>query len=149
MLDITSVQLVPPVLKLLAPALKGKPIFKSLHLEDNKFTDARKGIEFVIEFIKSNQTLKKFNWMTNRIDSIDDANQPAIMSHPSIDHVQLDNCFGDNVISYDILRSLFTSNKMLQLISFEGNGISVVTLQYQTFLQPILRSSICIYQTVI
>jgi len=46
-----------------------------------------------------------------------------IISHPSIDGVWLDNCFGEGINGYDILRSILSSGKSFKSIGAGRNNI--------------------------
>ena len=123
-LVISDVQLTSPVINILTPALVGKSI-KTILLENNRFMNIREGIDFAIKCMKSNRTLKKFGWANTQIDNIDDVNHMvgAITSHPSIEEVRLEDCFGENINSYVVLRTLLDSEKQFTSIDFDGNNI--------------------------
>ena len=123
---INGIQLSSSVLKLLEPALnlKGK-INYTLALTNNEFTNVREGIEFAVKVIKANHNLQEFRWMHNQITNMEDAKYltRAIINHPSIDNVCLDNCFGGDINGYDILCTLLASGKAFVNIGFESNNI--------------------------
>jgi Ran GTPase-activating protein (RanGAP) involved in mRNA processing and transport len=115
-------QLMSSVMDLLTPVLKGKPI-KGFGL--NNIRHSGEGIAFAIEVIQSNQKLEEFAWTNSTIESMDGADRlvDAIISHPSIDKITLENCFGENVNAYDVLCSLLTSSKQFSHIDLETNSI--------------------------
>ena len=106
-LNISDVQLPPSVIDLLLPALKGKRISR-VYMENNEFTNHRKGIEFAVQLIEGNGPMKQFEWTDNQINNMEDAQLlvDAIVSHPLIHHVQLDNCFSAGTRSYSVLQPL-------------------------------------------
>ena len=121
---IFNMQLTSSVMDLLTPALKDKPM-KSFTLVNNEFANARDGIKFAIEVIQGNPRLKQFGWANNPIENMADANRlvRAVIGHPTIDVVGLYNCFGENVGAYEILCSLFSSNKSFATIALQSNNI--------------------------
>ena len=121
---IYDVQLTSSVIDLLTPALKDRPIV-FLGVQDNEFVNPREGVDFAVEFIQSNQLLKRLRWANNPIDSMNDATHlvEAIIGHPLLDWVRLENCFGGNVNAHDILCSLFTCNKHFSYIHLDSNNI--------------------------
>ena len=112
------------MINILTPALVGKSI-KTIQLENNRFMNIREGIDFAIKCMKSNQTLESFGWANTQIDNIDDVNHlvRVIISHSSIEEVRLEDCFGENINSYDVLRTLLDSEKQFTSIDFDGNNI--------------------------
>ena len=107
-LSICNLQLSASVIDFLKPVLEDKPI-ESIVLRNNSFVNVREGrIEFAVEVIESNEVIKRFNWTSNTIHSIEDAQHlvESIISHPSIDCIRLENCFVDDTNGYAILRSL-------------------------------------------
>ena len=121
---IYNVQLSTSVIDLLTPALRDKPI-KGFELGNVEFANAREGIAFAIEFIQSNRKLEEFGCVNSTIESMADTNHlvEAIISHPTIDKITLENCFGENVNAYDILFSLLASNKEFSWIDLRSNNI--------------------------
>jgi len=122
-IKIQNVQLTSEVLDLLAPALKGKPL-RELILERNGFAN-NEGIMFSTECIKHNNELQHLDWINNQIDSTEDAMLlvDAIVSHPSVTKVSLDNCFGGISNSYEVVRPLFASDRTWEKLDLEGNNI--------------------------
>ena len=121
-LDFTNVTLESSVLRILTPALKGP--LRSLELQRNYYTDIGEGVGFAVETIKGNN-LEEFAWRNNRMEHIDDVHYlvRAITSHPSIEKVRLEDCIGENINGYDVLRSLFTADKKFKHIDLKGNNI--------------------------
>ena len=119
-----NMQLPSAVVNLLSPALKDKPI-KAFGLGNNEFGSVRAGIKFAIEIIQSNQQLKAFAWADNPIESLDDANHlvEAVIIHPTVDLIRLENCFGEDICAYSILCSILASNKEFSHIDLETNNI--------------------------
>ena len=131
-LSICNLQLLSLVIDLLAQALKGKTILKSFGLDRNEFVNehsyfvnTRKGIDFAVDIIGDNPKLERFYWLNNDIDRMEDARYlvDAIISHPRVQHIRLDNCFGDDINGYDAFRCLFTCGKSFSHIALEGNEI--------------------------
>ena len=121
---IFKIQLNSKVIGLLAPALKVKP-FHAFELDNVEYASVREGIDFAVEVIQSNPKLQQFYWGNNPIESMGGANRlvNAIISHPSIDKITLENCFGENVNAYDVLCSLLASSKQFSYIDLETNNI--------------------------
>ena len=109
----------------MAQALKGKAILKSFALVRNEFVNAREGIDFAVKLVEDNPNLEQFDWVNNEIETIEDACYlvDAVISHPHINKVCLDNCFGEDINGYGILRSLVTSDKRFLSIDLGGNNI--------------------------
>ena len=122
-LAIHYIQLSAPVLMLLKPALKGKGKLKEIDLWDNKisveddiftrFEDTEECIELVTELIKDSKQMEKFTLGGNHIDTKDAQNLvDAIVAHPSINSVCLEDCFRDTTgyaISLPVTKDLTTS----------------------------------------
>ena len=124
-LIIHNVQLTSSVLDILAPALKGKQITDFV-LKRNEFAN-NEGIKFITECIKHNNELQVFAWVNNQIDNTKDAMLlvNVIISHPSINSVQIENCLvGDGINScYEVLRQIFASDRTWGELDLEGNNI--------------------------
>ena len=122
-LSITNIQLPSAVLDLLAPALKGK-LLTGFVLDNNDFEEDA-GVKFATKCIKSNNELHYFNWVSNQINDTEDAKLlvASIINHPSIDKVQLENCLCGDVNSYELVRPLFASDKIWDLLDLERNNI--------------------------
>jgi len=123
-LSITNVQLTSQVLDLLAPALKGKQITEFV-LNNNGFAN-NEGTKFITECIKFNHQMKSFYLINNQLGNIKNATTAldAVINHPSIDRVQLENCLGGGDInSYEVACSLFASDKTWDLLDLERNNI--------------------------
>ena len=117
---------------LLAQALKGKAILKSFALVRNEFVNAREGIDFAVKLVEDNPNLEQFDWVNNRIETVnndletmEDARYlvDAITSHTHINHIRFENSFGEDIIGYEILRSLVTNGKRFLSIDLERNNI--------------------------
>ena len=123
-LSINNIQLSSQVLHILAPALEGKPLIGFVF--DNNDFEEDKGIEFATECINSNNKLQHFDWVNNHIDNTKDAMSlvDAIVNHPSITKVRLENCLGGDMNSYEVVRPLFAiGNKNWIRIDIESNNI--------------------------
>ena len=124
-LSIFNVQLSPPVIDLLLPILKYKPV-RSIVLQNNSFVNnIREGIEFAVEVMESNETIQGFYWASNTINNMEDARLlvEAVNSHPAINQVRLENCFDDDVNGYAVLIPLLASDKNFEEIDFDNNAI--------------------------
>ena len=130
-LSIANLQLSTSVIDLLKPVLKNKPI-GSNNLQNNSFVNVREGIEFAVEVLESNETMKVFSLASKTINSMGDARYlvDAIVRHPSIDKIRLDHCFGGDGIQfggdvngYDVLRPLLAGDKNFTYIDLERNHI--------------------------
>ena len=124
-LSFSNMQLLPAVMNLLTPALKQKlHLFK---LCNNEFANTSEGIEFAIKVIHSNQKMETLRWVNNPIENMGGANRliEAITSHPVIDHIRLENCFGENANAYELLRVLFAGNKQFIHIDLDSNNLRI------------------------
>jgi len=122
-LSIANVQLSSSVIDLLAPALKGKP-FTELLLVNNDLQD--KGIEFVAGYMQSNLQMKALYLWNNQLGNMKHATTmlEAVIDHPSITKVHLENCLGgENINSYEAICPLFASDKTWDLLGLEKNNI--------------------------
>ena len=109
----------------MVPALRRNRI-KHFYLDNNDFANVREGIEFVVVVIKGNQKMKTLSWVNNRINNMEDAQQlvEVMVSHPSIDDIRLDSCFGgDGVNGYEVLQSIIAGGDSFTSISFSINNI--------------------------
>ena len=63
------------------------------------FFNVREGIDFAVEIVGDNQNLDFFQWVNNPIESTQDVSYlvDAVISHPCIDTVRLENCFGEDI----------------------------------------------------
>ena len=124
-LSFNNVQLSSKVIDLLAPALNGKP-FLDFVLDNNDFEEDR-GIEFAVECMQSNLQMKAFHLTNNQIGSVENVHSvlDAVINHPTIDNVRLENCLVDGDLdSYEVARLLVASDKKWDLLDFERNNIS-------------------------
>ena len=119
-----DMQLLTPIIDILAPGLKENQL-KTLSFNGIEFhNDA---IKFAMDVINANQHLTDISWENSLTDSREDARALAlaIVSHPSIDSVRLENCFGvEGNIGYDVLCAMFGCGSGLDTIDLEGNNIS-------------------------
>jgi len=125
-LTIQNVQLTISVTDLLIPAVKGK--LKSLFLDNNDLFQVGNywGILFVVKCIEINRPMKELYLANNQIGNMSYAATllEAIISHPSIEYVRLENCFdGGEINGYNILRTLLASDKRFKVIDFDRNNI--------------------------
>ena len=120
-----NIQLTSEVLDLLAPALKGKA-FTRFSLFNNDFEDTHKGIEFITECVKSNNKLLKIHCHSKQFDNMKDVHQlvDAIINNLSINRVDIENCLGGDMNSYEAIRPLFNnSDRTWESIALENNYI--------------------------
>ena len=124
MLFINNTQLTPSVIDLLKSVLKHKPL-DAIGLRNNSFVNGRDGIEFAVDVMESNKTIEDFCWSSNAINSMEDARYlvEAVNSHPAINTVRLENCFGNDINGYDILCSLLAGDKNFTYIDLDNNNI--------------------------
>jgi len=131
-----NMQLTPSIIDILAPALKENQI-KSLSFIGIEL-DSSYAIRFSVDIMKASKHLTDIDWAYTRIDSKDDARDLslAISSHPSINHVRFENCFGvERSLGYSMLCDLFQfGNKIGNTIDLEGNHIRTGGLQCNTIL---------------
>ena len=82
--------------------------------------------EFIITCIESNPQMKEFCLVNNQLETTDNVGAvlDTVISHPSIDHIRLENCLGgEEINSYDILCSVLASGKQFDTVDFDGNNI--------------------------
>jgi len=125
-LTIQNVQLSHSVISLLIPAMKGK--LKHLFLDNNDlfWVDNREGIEFVIKCMETNRLMTNFYLANNQLEGMENVSSvlDAVISHPSINRIRLENCLGGEEINgYDVLCSLLASSKQFDTIDFDRNNI--------------------------
>jgi len=122
---IQNVQLTPSVTDVLIPAFKGK--LKELFLDNNEFADSREGIEFILTCMEINHQMKEFYLSNNQLGGMENALSvlDAIIRHPSIERVRLENCLGGDINGYDALCYLLASGKSFEFecIDIERNNI--------------------------
>ena len=119
-----NVQLTSSVTDVLIPAFKGK--LHELFLENNEFVDIHKGAEFIVTCIQSNPQMKEFCLVNNQLETTVNASSvlDAVISHPSINCIRLENCLGgENINGYDALCSLLASNKTFSSMDLDRNNI--------------------------
>ena len=124
-LSIFNLQLPASVIDLLAPVLKHES-FDTINLQNNSFVNIREGVEFVVEVMKFNDMMEVFCWTSNIINSMEDARYlvDAVNSHPAINTVRLENCFGNDINGYNILCSLLTRDKNFTIIDLDRNNFT-------------------------
>ena len=124
LLSICTVQLTSSVMDLLVPALKGKP-FKIINFNNNELVNVREGIEFAVKSMENSSELERFNWVNNRIDTMENAQflLDSMTTHPHVDKVRLECCFGEDINGYEILRVLLASGKRFLSLDLEKNNI--------------------------
>mmetsp|Transcript_48462 Transcript_48462/g.58476 ORF Transcript_48462/g.58476 Transcript_48462/m.58476 type:complete len:407 (-) Transcript_48462:240-1460(-) len=108
-LVIWNIQLTAALLDMLTSASKAKK-FNTFRIETNNFTNILERVNFAIEIVQNNPSLKTFNWK-NPIDNIEDVEHllESITGHPSLEEVRLHN-LGGNVNCYSAFTSLLASN---------------------------------------
>ena len=121
---ISNLQLPASVINLLIPVLKHES-FETIDLQNNSFVNCHEGVEFVVEVMNSNYMMEVFCWTSNIINSMEDARYlvDAVNSHPAINTVRLENCFGNDINGYNILCSLLTRDKGFKHIDFDNSNI--------------------------
>ena len=69
--------------------------------------------------------MKHLSLTNNRINNMEDAQLliDAVSSHPSIDDIDLEDCFGDNINGYDVLQSIIAGGVSFTTINFNSNNI--------------------------
>ena len=120
---IQNVQLGTSLFSLLIPAFKGK--LQDLFLDNNDFVNISEGIKFIAECMETNRQMKEFGLSNNQLESVDNVHLvlDAIISHPSINKVRLENCLGGDMNSYDALCYLLASDKSFECVDFDRNNI--------------------------
>ena len=134
-LSINNLQPSTSVIDLLKPVLKNKPI-ECFALQNNSFVNVREGIEFAVEVMESNETIQRFYWTSNTINSMEDARHlvDSIISHPSIDQIRLENWHWWVYRSSLLVTKTFQASTLIETICTLGT-----TLQYQIILQQTLH----------
>lgn len=120
---IQNAQLTPSVTDLLMPSLKGK--LKELFLDNNGFVNVSDGVTFAIKCMESNRQLKEFNYANNRLVRMKHVSLllDAVIIHPSITKIRLENCLRGDIDGYIVLQFLFNSDKRFETIDLENNSI--------------------------
>lgn len=127
-LSIRNVQLPDSVLDKLSLALKAKEI-RTMMFEN--ISSGRGGLNFAVDVVQHNPSLKYLGWTNNHFDDESDITQFNVLlrqvtSHPSIEHICLDNCFEDSARGYEVfcsLLSLYNEAGNLKCINFNANNI--------------------------
>ena len=125
-LTIQNVILSHSVISMLIPAMKGK--LKHLFLDNNDlfWVDNREGIAFVIKCMEINRQMRNFYLTNNQLEGMENVSSVlnAVISHPSINRIRLENCLGGEEINgYDVLCSFLASSKQFDTIDFDRNNI--------------------------
>ena len=126
------------VVDLLSNALKSTH-FKSIDLRDNNF--GQYGINFVLDYLESNRILKELTIVSNPINSMEDMNKlcKIVKRHPSIDSLALDNCKGDGIDGYEMLKMIMNAGKNnLTSVDLSNNNIST---RGSTFISDFLATN--------
>jgi len=119
-----NMELPDEVVDLLSNALQSTH-FKTIALIDNNF--GQKGIDFVLDYLKINHTLKTFSLANNSINNMDDINKLSkiMKQHPSIENLALGNCNRTDVNGYEMLKMVMNAGKnKLKTVRLYGSGIS-------------------------
>ena len=101
---IQNVQLTSSVIDILIPSLKGK--LTDLFLYNNGLVNVSDSVEFAVKCIKSNRQMNKLYLTNNQLGNMKNTTTvlDAVISHPSIERIRLDDCLGGgDVNGYDAL----------------------------------------------
>ena len=123
-LHLDGMDLPPDVVYFLSKALKSTH-FKRIVLSNNNFD--QRGIDFALDYFKSNPILKQFKLANNTINNMDDITKlcKIVKAHPSIENLALDNCKGDNIDGYEMLEMILNAGKRkLKVMTLSNNQIS-------------------------
>ena len=123
-LALFDVELSDEVLELLSKALESTH-FDCLGLKNNNLGQA--GIDFALNYLKSNQIMNKFFLYDNTIDNIKDVKQlcQIVEDHPSIERLTLAGCCGEEVDGYETLQMIINAGKSkLKLFDLSNNNIN-------------------------
>ena len=122
--SLKNVELVSPVLDMLAFALRGKRI-NDLWFEENSFGDTNSGIAFVQQLLQHNRALTKFTWRINTFRNQRDVDSLAYalsrLNH--IEHIEIEDSCDDNVDGYGLLCNLIADNRYLENLDFDLNNV--------------------------
>jgi len=111
------------VIDLLSNALKSTH-FQELILRGNHLSQC--GIDFALNYLKSNPILNAFSLVDNSINSDNDLNKlcEIVKEHPSIESLVLARCKGEDINGYEMLKTIMDAGKnKLVNISINGNDI--------------------------
>jgi len=141
-ISLISMELPDTVVDLLSNALKSTH-FQKVEFKNNDF--GQKGINFALDYLKNNPTLKTFSFVDNPINNIDDINKlcELVKDHPSIENLALGNCKGEDIDGYEILTRIMNAGRNnLVSIDLSSNDISTGGTHISDFLaaNPILKS---------
>ena len=137
MLQLIGMELSDSVVELLSKALKSTN-FRHVLFDDNNFGD--KGIDFALNYLKSNDECKEFALRDN-VMGMQDIEElcDIISSHISLQMLVLYNCKGVDVNSYEMLKSVMTAGKFkLETLYLSDNDIST---EGDTFLANFLAKN--------
>ena len=133
-----DIELPNEVIALLSKALKSTH-FKHFGLKNNNF--GSKGIDFALNYLKNNPTLKTFSLQNNHFNSMDNINTlcKVVKDHPSINHLKLDNSKGEDINGYEMLHLVVNAGRnKLQSVDLANNSIST---KGGTFISDFLAKS--------
>jgi len=123
-LSLCDMELPDTVLDLLSKALESTQ-FTKFGLQNNSF--GQKGIEFVLNYLKTNQIMKEFGLFVNTIDNMEQIKQlcEIVEEHPNIEDVSLDECRGEGLNGYEMLQMIMNAGKYkLNGVDLSNNNIS-------------------------
>ncbi|KAL7524103.1 hypothetical protein ACHAWF_000815, partial [Thalassiosira exigua] len=121
---LSNVQVSSDILRMLTPSLKMKH-FYSLMLHNNGFDNPTEGINFAIEFAKSNRGLRELNWLKNSIGSIDNLDRlvQSLVQHPQLECVFFNECWDETVSGYRLLHALTSRENHFTSVYVTSNNL--------------------------
>lgn len=124
-LDLHDLELPDSVLELLSKSLESTH-FNRFVLGSNAL--GQSGIEFALNYLKSNRIIKEFGLYDNTIDNMEQIKQlcQTVEEHPSIELLAFDGCKGADVDGYEMLQMIMNTGKnKLDVINLSRNNISM------------------------
>ena len=123
-LHLYNIKIPENVINLLSKALKST-YFQNVLLSNNNF--GQKGIDFVLDYLKSNVECKDLVLNHNPFNGMKDIERlcDVIEAHPSIENLALGNCIRDDIDGYEMLKIIMNAGKSrLVVIGLCNNNIS-------------------------
>ena len=123
-IDISYVQMNERTLQMIEASVRQKGI-TVLCLDHNQFHGGE-GVQFAINVLRSNRTVKYFDWEYNSLHGTEDACDliDAVMEHPTISDVSFMGSFREDIATYSPVKRLFGGdNFTLRSVDLSNNGI--------------------------
>ena len=137
-IQLSGVELSDTVMDLLSEALESTH-FNRFVLEGNHF--GRKGIEFALKHLKSNQIMNEFGLYNNQIDNMEQVKKlcKIVKDHLSLKVLALQDCRGEGIDGHEMLQFIINAGKnKVKSLNLCENDIST---SGDTFISEFLSSN--------